>query len=662
MQPYRWSQAHINAERGGGIMDYITIQELANVKGCGRSYIYKLINKGIYKPEDRTNSRNQIVKAIPLDQLDEETKIKYYQSKGIVSNETKIENNDQLETMTPEERKECVFWENIIKEWQGYRNKDDVKSKAEIDDLFITKMKLEHPDISISTDILYRKYRFLKQGDLKGLIDKRGKAKKGYSKIDDEIIKVYLSFYLDQANHSQRKCYEYTKAYLKEEGKCEMLSDFPSYTTFTRYVKNKIPDGLIILGRYGEKAFDDKCAPYIVRRYDDMESNDYWIGDNHTIDVLVGDTDKQYRLYLTAFMDARSGVITCIYLTDTPSSQASIYSLRRGIKKYGIPKNVYLDNGREFLAFDFGGLGHRAKKNDERYDPPPILKRLGINMVNAQVRNAKAKTVERRFLDFKNNISKLFATYIGGKVTERPEVLKVELKSGNIPDRETFVNQIEELIEYYLNYEPYNGPVMKDKGKRKIDVYRENLHTKIVATEEDLNLMMLRSVRSQKVTRNGVYLKIDGAKIYYRNNDLVMQCLNKEVYLRYDPDNLSKVRVYDQEDRLITEADMVTPLPYGATKEEIKQAMADTRAVKKATKKVLKNSVVSNINRNTALELMLKKAEENKNSELAELGIEDIVVKQAKETPLLHQIPIVDLEKMNNNSLKRRGGYDNVNN
>jgi len=230
-------------------------------------------------------------------------------------------------------------------------------------------------------------------------------------------------------------------------------------------------------------------------------------------------------------MDARSGVITCVYLTDNTSSQASIYSLRRGIIKYGIPKNVYLDNGREFLTFDFGGRGHRAKKNDDRYAPPPILERLGINMVNAIVRNAKAKTIERRFLDFKNNISKLFTTYIGGNVIERPEILKVELKNGNIPDRETFIKQIEDLIEYYLNYEPYNGSVAKDRGKRKIDVYKENLHTKIMATDEDLSLMMLRSTRTQKVTRNGVHLNIKGAKINYRNNDLVMQCLNKEVYL-----------------------------------------------------------------------------------------------------------------------------------
>ncbi len=326
--------------------------------------------------------------------------------------------------------------------------------------------------------------------------------------------------------------------------------------------------------------------------------------------------------------------------------------------------NVYLDNGREFLTFDFGGLGHRAKKNNERYDPPPILERLGINMVNALVRNAKAKIIERRFLDFKNSISRLFATYTGGNVVEKPEILKVELKNGNIPDKQTFIKEIEELIEYHLNYEEYNGSVSADKGKRKIDVYKENLHTKIMATDEQLNLMMLRSTRPQKVTRRGVHLNVAGTKIDYFNNELIMQMLNKQVYLRYDPDDLSKVRIYDLDDRFImeVEADNTAVLEYGASKEDVKKAMAKTREVKRVTRKALKDSIIANIDRNTALELMLKKAEENKETELSGGVLEDIVLKKSDEKALLYKVPVVDLEKMNKNSLIRKGGYENVNN
>jgi len=251
----------------------------------------------------------------------------------------------------------------------------------------------------------------------------------------------------------------------------------------------------------------------------------------------------------------------------------------------------------------------------------------------------------------------LFATYTGGNVVEKPEILKVELKNGNIPDKEAFIKEIEELIEYYLNYEEYNGAVVADKGKRKIDVYQENLHTKTTATEEQLNLMMLRSTRAQKVTRRGVSLKIGGTQLDYFNNELIMQMLNKKVYLRYDPDDLSRVRVYDLDDRFImeVEADNVAVLEYGASKDEVKLAMAKTRELKKVAKEAIKDSIIANIDRNTALELLLKSAKENKDSDVSKPNY-DLEILNVDEKPMLCKVHDVDLDKMNINSIKRQGG------
>lgn len=139
-----------------------------------------------------------------------------------------------------------------------------------------------------------------------------------------------------------------------------------------------------------------------------MESNEWWIADNHKFDVMTTDGKTTHRLYLTAFMDARSGILTDIYVTNNLSSQATLIALRKGIMEYGIPANIYVDNGREFLTFDVGGLGHRQKKSTkDKFTPPPVFERLGIKMTNAIVRNAKAKIIERRFLDLKNSISRL---------------------------------------------------------------------------------------------------------------------------------------------------------------------------------------------------------------------------------------------------------------
>lgn len=215
---------------------------------------------------------------------------------------------------------------------------------------------------------------------------------------------------------------------------------------------------------------------HFTRTDEYIESNEWWIADNHTFDVMVKDKNGNiHRPYLTAFLDARSGIFTGFHITYNPCSEATLIALRKGILKYGIPDNIYVDNGREFLTFDIGGLGHRKKKpkdGEEKFEPPGVFKRLGINMTNAIVRNAKAKIIERRFEDVKNDLSRLFNTYTGGSVVEKPERLKFVLKKDQIYTDEEFEEYVTAVLEWYFNMEAYNGAVEADKGKCKIEIIR----------------------------------------------------------------------------------------------------------------------------------------------------------------------------------------------
>jgi len=84
-----------------------------------------------------------------------------------------------------------------------------------------------------------------------------------------------------------------------------------------------------------------------------MQSNDCWIADNHTFDIISEDANgKHHRLYLTAFFDARIGIFTGCYVTLASGSQSTLIALRKGFMKYGIPKNIYVYNGRKFLIYD----------------------------------------------------------------------------------------------------------------------------------------------------------------------------------------------------------------------------------------------------------------------------------------------------------------------
>ena len=292
-----------------------------------------------------------------------------------------------------------------------YRTKSNRK-KADTDLLFVAKMQLEHPEIEISTDILYRKYAAYKNGDIEGLIDKRGGWNKGHTDIPKHILDAFMYFFLDERRLPVSRCYQLMIEWVREFYPQD-LDKIPSERSFRRQTE-KLPEAVVALMRYGEKAFTDKYIPYIERLYDDLQANDVWIADNHTFDFITyceNNAQKTHRMYLTAFLDAKSGVLVGWNLTEQPDSHSTLLALRHAIKRFGVPKSVYFDNGSEFLTHDIGGRGHRKRKTWNAEDiPPTILQLLDITMHNAIVRNAKAKPIERTFGTLKNHISRVIET------------------------------------------------------------------------------------------------------------------------------------------------------------------------------------------------------------------------------------------------------------
>lgn len=648
----------------------LSTQEVARLYGKDERTIRRWAKSGKIQAASFLNEFNSPEYLFPLDALDASIQEKYFvQLKASLPTPSidafpKRKTSSPLDHYTAEEREEITWWLKTVDDWQRYRSKYP-GSKAEADDRFIALCAKTDPEHEFSIDTLYRRWKSIKQNDLDGLIDKRGKWKKGKSDIQPEAWDAFLYFYLQEAQHPMMKCYEYMKLLLREDHP-DLVADIPSYTTFTRRVKSDIPEAVEVLGREGQKAFRDRCAPYIRRTYESMASNEWWIADNHTFDVITqGDNGQRHRLHLTAFFDARSGIFTGCYVTLNPSSQATLIALRKGILKYGIPENIYVDNGSEFLTFDIGGRGHRKKKpkdGQERFEPPPVFERLGIKMTNALVRNAKAKIIERRFRDVKDHLSRLFDTYTGGNVLEKPERLKGVLKNGEIPLDSTFTEAVEELLDWYFNQQPYGGEVVADRGKPRQQVYNENLYTKRVAGAEDLSLMLMRSARPQKVTRRGVHLDIAGQRLDYWNDDMLMNLLGKQVYFRYDPDDLSEVRVYDLQDRYImtVPVDNTAVLTYGASREDVKEAMGKVRRMERLTREALKVSAYPAFGKRTALELVMEQAYQSKTARIVPSADPKVLeLQRPDEEPLLRAVAGgPDLDVMNRNALKRKGGSD----
>ena len=82
-------------------------------------------------------------------------------------------------------------------------------------------------------------------------------------------------------------------------------------------------------------------------------------------------------------------------------------------------------------------------------------------------------------------------------------------------------------------------------------VWHESLRNGVArrpASDDDLQLMLLRTSKPVRVGRRGVTLKLHGLELDFYTPELVNMRMKEKVYVRYDPEDLSSVRVYDMED------------------------------------------------------------------------------------------------------------------
>ena len=644
--------------------------QVASLMGVDIRTVQRRAKSGSLTCEIQSNAKNRPEYIFPLSTLPKHVQERYYARHSLTLStpeKTALQKvkpspvQRPLDSYTDAERKEIGFWRDVVDQWMFYRSQPG-KPLSELDAKFVRHMRVENPGVELSVPTLYRKKKALEEGDLNSVIDRRGKARKGKTDMPEYIKKAFLYYYLVDGGeghaYSITKCMEYTEKWAEKNAANAL--PLPSYSSFYRLAMD-VPEAVRILMREGDRAYYNKASVYTRRDYESIASNDWWVGDTYTCDTLtLGPDGKTHRPYLTAWVDVRSGIFVGWYISfGSNSSQNSIYALRRGCLAHGMPNyNAYVDNGREYLTFDFGGRGHRAKKvlanGEAPFEPKTILDYMGVEMKNAIVQNSRAKLVERSFRNVKEHIMRLFPTYTGGSPEEKPEALKKALQRGAIPTDAEFVQKVDLLISGYLNYEPYYGSVPADKGKRRIDVYNEHLEHVRHVEPDVLNLMMLRTSKPKKVDREGVYLNIRGKKVWYNCPELHSLWQEKKVYLRYDPDDLSSVRVYREDGSFILTAPRCDlEAAYGATQEEI----ARQQQLKNKYKRVVQElaaTLLPDAPPEEAAALVARMAEENLAGPTAKRDPRTVELVQLDEEPWAIAVGEVNVFRMNQNS----GGID----
>ena len=662
-------------------MEYLSVKEVAELKGCSERYIQKNIADGKLEAKCEINSKGKNKFLVPIFALPEELRSKYYKQKrtelGLMPElkDSKAELKEhskavkkpikqkRLDEFTEDERSQIALWCSILKEWQIIRSK--YKNKTEVDPLFCSKVKLEYPAIDVSVDILYRKYKAYINNDLDGLVDHRGGWNKGNCSIEPEVLSIFTSYYLTTKKLSVMNCYNKTIAVCREYYP-ELVPSIPSSRTFDRAAK-KIPRAILECGREGNKAFLDKYLEYAERDLSNTKCNDIWIADNHTLDFFtLSDDGNVHRPSITTYQDAKSGIIVAAELCDHPNSDTTLLALRSAaIQGYGLPISVYFDNGSEFLASDIAGRGHRRKSqwqvHEDEY-PIKVLELLGIQMINAIPKNARAKPIERFFYTFKEHYSKSVESYCGGKPSERPEEVKQLVKDKVlITDAE-----LREILPIFIrghNSELYGGKEKQYKNMKRIDVWNEAVKEGYVdfrnSDADNLNLLMRRTTKVQQIKRNGVYVETAGKKIWFKDETTVFH-IGEEVYVRFDPAHLQEVKVYDKNtDKLLYTypcAEYLN-LPFvGAEQEDIQTLMRSQANTKKAVKAQLKE--YKKFDAVSLLKAELLRAEQNSAGyEIAKPASFTPVIANELEVSNLNitKIEFADIKKMNDVLEKTKG-------
>ena len=600
-------------------MDYLTVKELAELKGCTERYAQQLCKTGKVECIKEITSKNRIKFLIPVSTLSEDLQAKYYKQKrteaGVIPEKSESEQpvkepglkyrskgtKRAFDSFSAEERETIQFWIDLLNEWQAERSKR--KDKTEFDKLFIAHQKYLNADINISPDILYRKYSAYKNECYEELIDKRGGWNKGKSKlVDDSIIwQSFLSVYLEQSDPKISQCYRMVRAYIAEEYP-ELMTEIPSAACFRRKIET-LPFAILDYSHNGEKAMHDHCVPYANRRKSAVYANDVWVMDNYTIDVIIKEhenSEKTKRLYITTVLDVKSNVLVGWNITESPDSNSTLDAMRFAMLRFGIPKILYFDNGREFTTLDIAGEQRRRKvAKDKKGDIPlTIVEKLGVKLIFAKVTNAQAKVVERIHRIIKEQYCTAQYGYCGGNVVERPEILKENIKKGNIETEAELRETFADFADNIYNVQPYGSSETKYKGMTLIDVWNASIAETSIrkASAEVLDLLMLRNAGFQNIKRDGVFIMYHGEKIWYYDKNITWQHIGEKVCVRYDRNNPSNVRIYDTEDRYLFNwecADWLMLEYFNASDEELAElgrGKADVVKQIKARKKELKGN------------------------------------------------------------------------
>ena len=390
-----------------------------------------------------------------------------------------------------------------------------------------------------TTRTLRRWHARYQERGLAGLMDKRERKDKGIPKTMCQLTMDYIERNICFENKvPQNLIREQLNevACLMGDGACDVcpyckwsdarqglkpeeLQDYPECERATgrmivpntrdainRFVKT-IPAQQKAYGRWGSRYWEAHFMQK-TKREKPERINECWFADHHEFDVFVIDEDGRFvRPWLTALMDATSGVFVGVALTLNPNAdtiaesfaRASLYTT--GSPVVGLPKTIYMDNGKDYRSHLFEGAEgtevEYGRLNADFYNKRGMLQSLGVRVTRAIPYRAWSKTIERAFGVLERRWMRLMPGWCGYNHENRPQDFGKKLKkmaaSGDLMTFETFARVfLEDILPAYHAFKGENG---RAQSPMEIYLHGDKARSDIPSPE------MMTILKSQKAIR-----------------------------------------------------------------------------------------------------------------------------------------------------------------
>ncbi len=564
---------------------YITIVELAELKGVSTRAIR--LSKGKYQTKDVVVKGGKSFKIL-LSSIEPEMQEKYY-SKIIPSYNKKLL-PIPIDFHKPDKAKTIALARlDLLNLWKNQRKNQQNKTQFDTDFLSAYNAQVLYPGIyaklgKVSIGTLQRWKRVLgNSNNYELLIPNYHYEDYSRTCLTEYEKQIFLKLLLHSNKFSIGKAISLTQYVLKNQG-AEYIPAPPTFRRFANWYKANYFDKWTLL-RDGEKTLKEEVIPHIKRDISKIEVGEVLVADGKRLNFQVINpfTGKPCRATLIGFLDWKSTALVGYEIMLEENTQNIASGLRNAILNLGkIPKFVYLDNGKAFRGKYFMG---RADFNEVGLKG--IYEKLGITTVFANPYNARAKVIERFFLEMQESFEKLLPSYIGTSIENKPARLRRNEKFHSEIHTEftPTIQQTIQMINSWLEYK--NSLPCPNDRTRSIKKILDSIERQEINPRELDDLMMAQEIKT--ITSQGIRF----LKAYYYNDALYG--LRQKVIIKYSLFDLSYINVYTTSGKFLCRADRITlthPLAHytGEIKdiEDYKQKIQKQKQLKNRTIKACK--------------------------------------------------------------------------